>query len=64
MQAKSMHSTLPFVIMSTAPKSWTEKTYPKLTHYNRLPKGGHFAAWEQPELFTQELRAAFKSLRQ
>ena len=32
-------------------------------HYNRLPKGGHFAAWEQPELFTQELRAAFNSLR-
>ena len=34
-----------------APKSWTEKAYPKLIHYNRLPKGGHFAAWEQPELF-------------
>jgi pimeloyl-ACP methyl ester carboxylesterase len=46
-----------------APKSWTEKAYPKLIHYNRLDKGGHFAAWEQPELFTQELRAAFKSLR-
>ena len=46
-----------------APRSWTEKAYPKLIHYNRLPKGGHFAAWEQPELFTQELRAAFKSLR-
>ncbi len=47
-----------------APRSWTEKAYPKLIHYNRLPKGGHFAAWEQPELFTAELRAAFKSLRQ
>jgi pimeloyl-ACP methyl ester carboxylesterase len=46
-----------------APKSWTEKAYPKLIYYNRLDKGGHFAAWEQPELFTQELRAAFKSLR-
>jgi pimeloyl-ACP methyl ester carboxylesterase len=46
-----------------APKSWTEKAYPKLIHYNRLDKGGHFAAWEQPQLFTQELRAAFKSLR-
>jgi pimeloyl-ACP methyl ester carboxylesterase len=46
-----------------APRSWTERAYPKLIHYNRLPKGGHFAAWEQPELFTQELRAAFKSLR-
>jgi len=47
----------------TAPRSWTEKAYPKLIHYNRLPKGGHFAAWEQPQLFTAELRAAFKSLR-
>jgi pimeloyl-ACP methyl ester carboxylesterase len=46
-----------------APKSWTEKAYPKLIYYNRLDKGGHFAAWEQPEVFTQELRAAFKSLR-
>ena len=63
MQAKWMHSKLAFVIMSTAPKSWSEKAYPKLIHYNRVPKGGHFAAWEQPELFTQELRAAFKSLR-
>ena len=35
-----------------APRSWTEKAYPKLIHYNRLPKGRHFAAWEQPELFT------------
>jgi pimeloyl-ACP methyl ester carboxylesterase len=47
----------------TAPRSWTERAYPKLIHYNRLPKGGHFAAWEQPQLFTTELRAAFKSLR-
>ncbi len=46
-----------------APKSWTEKAYPKLIYYNRLPKGGHFAAWEQPQLFSEELRAAFKSLR-
>jgi pimeloyl-ACP methyl ester carboxylesterase len=48
----------------TAPKSWTEKAYPKLIYYNRLAKGGHFAAWEQPEVFSSELRAAFKSLRQ
>ena len=47
----------------TAPKSWTEKAYPHLIYYNRLPKGGHFAAWEQPELFTAEMRASFKSLR-
>jgi pimeloyl-ACP methyl ester carboxylesterase len=46
-----------------APKSWTEKAYPKLIYYNRLPKGGHFAAWEQPELFAEEIRASFRSLR-
>jgi pimeloyl-ACP methyl ester carboxylesterase len=46
-----------------APKSWTEKAYPKLIHYNRLPKGGHFAAWEQPQAFSGELRASFRSLR-
>jgi pimeloyl-ACP methyl ester carboxylesterase len=46
-----------------APKSWAEKAYPKLIYYNRLPKGGHFAAWEQPEYFTTDLRAGFKSLR-
>ena len=40
-----------------------KKRYPKLIHYNRLPKGGHFAAWEQPESFVNEMRAAFKSLR-
>jgi pimeloyl-ACP methyl ester carboxylesterase len=47
----------------TAPRSWAERAYPKLVHYNRLPKGGHFAAWEQPAIFTEELRAAFRSLR-
>jgi pimeloyl-ACP methyl ester carboxylesterase len=46
-----------------APRSWTEKAYPKLIYYNRLPKGTHFAAWEQPEFFVSELRASFKSLR-
>jgi pimeloyl-ACP methyl ester carboxylesterase len=46
-----------------APKSWTEKAYPKLVYYNRPAKGGHFAAWEQPKLFSEEIRAAFKSLR-
>ncbi len=46
-----------------APKSWTERAYPKLIYYNRLPKGGHFAAWEQPQVFSEELRAAFRSLR-
>jgi pimeloyl-ACP methyl ester carboxylesterase len=47
----------------SAPKSWAEKAYPKLIYYNRLPKGGHFAAWEQPQLFSEELRGAFRSLR-
>jgi pimeloyl-ACP methyl ester carboxylesterase len=46
-----------------APKSWTERAYPNLIHYNKLPKGGHFAAWEQPKFLTEELRTAFKSLR-
>jgi len=46
-----------------APQSWTEKAYPNLIHYNRLDKGGHFAAWEQPTVFSRELREAFRSLR-
>jgi len=46
-----------------APKSWTEKAYPKLIYYNRPPKGGHFAAWEQPQQFTEDVRATFRSLR-
>jgi pimeloyl-ACP methyl ester carboxylesterase len=45
------------------PRSWAEQAYPNLIHYNRLPVGGHFAAWEQPELFCDEVRAAFRSLR-
>ncbi len=46
-----------------APRSWAERAYPKLIHYNKLPKGGHFAAWEQPKLFSEELRAGFRSIR-
>jgi pimeloyl-ACP methyl ester carboxylesterase len=46
-----------------APRSWTGRAYPKLIHFNKLPKGGHFAAWEQPELFCAEVRAGFRSLR-
>src|SRR5579863_3711365 len=45
------------------PRSWAEQAYPKLIHFNKLPKGGHFAAWEQPKLFSDEVRAGFKSLR-
>ena len=47
----------------TMPRSWAEKAYPKLIYYNKLDKGGHFAAWEQPTLFVAELRAGFKTLR-
>ena len=47
----------------TVPRSWAERAYPKLIYYNRLEKGGHFAAWEQPDLFVAELRAGFKTLR-
>jgi pimeloyl-ACP methyl ester carboxylesterase len=46
-----------------APRSWAEKAFPRLVHYNRLPKGGHFAAWEQPESYVSELRATFRTLR-
>ena len=45
------------------PKTWVQRAYPHLTYYNRVDKGGHFAAWEQPELFSEELRAAFRPLR-
>jgi pimeloyl-ACP methyl ester carboxylesterase len=46
-----------------APKSWAEKSFKKLIYWNEVDKGGHFAAWEQPEIFTNEVRAAFRSLR-
>src|ERR1700727_154036 len=46
-----------------APRSWAEQAYPKLIHYNKVEKGGHFAAWEQPQLFSEEVRPGFRSLR-
>jgi hypothetical protein len=47
-----------------APRSWAERAYPNnLIHYNKLDRGGHFAAWEQPDLFCAEMRASFKTLR-
>jgi hypothetical protein len=46
-----------------APNSWAEKAYVKLIHYNKFPKGGHFAAWEHTAIFVSEMRATFKSLR-
>jgi pimeloyl-ACP methyl ester carboxylesterase len=63
------HVTIPTAVsvfpdeIYAAPRSWAERAYPKLIYFNTLPKGGHFAAWEQPELFSAELRAAFRSLR-
>jgi pimeloyl-ACP methyl ester carboxylesterase len=47
----------------TPPRSWAEAAYPKLIHYNKLDKGGHFAAWEQPELLSEEVRTGFRKLR-
>lgn len=47
-----------------APRAWLARAYPTLSYYNKVETGGHFAAWEQPELFAVELRAAFKPLRQ
>ena len=62
--------SIPFAIsvfpdeLYQAPRSWAERAYPEnLIHYNRLDRGGHFAAWEQPQLLSEELRAAFRSLR-
>jgi len=45
------------------PRSWAERAYPKLIHYNKVETGGHFAAWEQPQVFSEEVRAGFRSLR-
>ena len=46
-----------------APRSWTERAYPNLIHYNEVDKGGHFAAWEQPQLLSEDVRATFRTLR-
>ena len=55
-------TTFPGEIVAT-PRSWVEQAYPTLTYFNKVDKGGHFAAWEEPELFATEIRAAFRSLR-
>jgi pimeloyl-ACP methyl ester carboxylesterase len=62
--------TIPFAIsvfpdeLYEAPQSWAERAYPhNLLHYNKLDRGGHFAAWEQPQLFSEEIRASFRPLR-
>ena len=46
-----------------APESWARRAYPNLVYFNEVDRGGHFAAWEQPQLFSEEMRAAFKTLR-
>ena len=46
-----------------APRSWVENSYPTLSYFNEVERGGHFAAWEEPQLFSSEIRAAFRSLR-
>jgi pimeloyl-ACP methyl ester carboxylesterase len=55
-------SAFPDEVFQT-PRSWAERAYPNLMYYNKLDKGGHFPAWEQPQIFAEELRAAFKSVR-
>ena len=55
-------TTFPGEIWRT-PRSWVEKAYPNVTYFNEVDRGGHFAAWEEPELFSTEIRAAFRSLR-
>jgi pimeloyl-ACP methyl ester carboxylesterase len=55
-------SAFPDEVLQT-PRSWAEQAYPNLVYYNKVDKGGHFAAWEQPQLMSEEIRAAFRSLR-
>ena len=55
-------TTFPGEIWRT-PRSWVEKAYPNVIYFNEVDKGGHFAAWEEPELFSEEIRAAFRTLR-
>jgi pimeloyl-ACP methyl ester carboxylesterase len=56
-------TTFPGEIWRT-PRSWVEASYPNVVYFNEVDRGGHFAAWEEPELFAAELRAAFRSLRE
>jgi hypothetical protein len=56
-------TSFPGEIYGTAPRSWVEIVYPDLAYFNEVDRGGHFAAWEEPQLFSEEIRAAFRSLR-
>jgi pimeloyl-ACP methyl ester carboxylesterase len=63
------HVTIPVAVSAfpdelyQCPRIWAVQAFPKLIYYNKLDNGGHFAAWEQPEIFSEEMRAAFRSLR-
>jgi pimeloyl-ACP methyl ester carboxylesterase len=58
-----VHASRPRAGPKRSPRNWAEEAYPNLIYFNEADKGGHFAAWEQPELFSAELRAGFRSLR-
>jgi hypothetical protein len=58
-----VHIARAWIALYQAPRSWAEEAYPNLIYYNKVGEGNHFAAWQEPELFTSELRAAFRSLR-
>ena len=62
MLSQAAVSVFPHEIFKT-PRSWAERAYPNLIYFNEADKGGHFAAWEQPDLFVAEMRASFRSLR-
>ena len=61
-RCRSRFTTFPGEIWAT-PRSWAEAAYPGLAYFNEVDKGGHFAAWEEPDLFSNEVRAAFRELR-
>jgi hypothetical protein len=66
---KNVNAAIPVAVsvfpdeLYPAPRSWAERAYPKLVYYKKHDKGGHFAAWEQPQLLVEDVRAGFKSLR-
>jgi pimeloyl-ACP methyl ester carboxylesterase len=68
-RVKGVGATIPVAVSAfpddiyPVPRSWAERAYPNLIYYNKLEKGGHFAAWEQPQLFCDEVRAGFRPLR-
>jgi hypothetical protein len=61
--SRGVHPGVIFNEAYQAPRSWVEQAYPNLIYFNEVDRGGHFAAWEEPQLFSEELRAAFASVR-